>query len=68
MTRAEAVQRFLQQNVGKEFCDKCLARAFGIKSVNRYILQLIHNPFFMRASAEAHVRAGVRARHGVLAN
>ena len=33
VTRAEAVQRFLQQNAGKEFCHKCLAKAVGIKSV-----------------------------------
>ena len=43
--QAEAVQRFLQQNAGKEFCHNCLARAVGIKSVHRYIIQLINNPF-----------------------
>ena len=46
--QAEAVQRFLQQNAGKEFCHNCLARAVGIKSVHRYIIQLINNPFFVR--------------------
>jgi hypothetical protein len=48
VTQAEVVQRFLQQNAGKEFCHKCLGKAVGIKSVYRYIFQLINNPFFVR--------------------
>jgi hypothetical protein len=62
VTRAEAVQRFLQQNAGKEFCDKCLARAVGIKSVNRYILQLIHNPFFVRRRGRCEACASHRPK------
>lgn len=62
VTRAEAVQRFLQQNAGKEFCYNCLARAVGIKSVRRYIIQLINNPFFVRRRGRCEACASHRPK------
>ena len=62
VTRAETVQRFLQQNAGKEFCHKCLAKAVGIKSVHRYIRQLIHNPFFVRRRGRCEACASHRPK------
>ena len=62
VTQAEAVQRFLQQNAGKEFCHKCLAKAVGIKSVNRYIFQLINNPFFVRRRGRCEACASHRPK------
>jgi len=61
-TQAEAVQRFLQQNAGKEFCHKCLAKAVGIKSVHRYIFQLINNPFFVRRRGRCEACASHRPK------
>src|SRR6478672_6385706 len=62
VTRAEAVQRFLQQNAGKEFCHKCLAKAVGVKSVHRYIFQLINNPFFVRRRGRCEACASHRPK------
>ena len=62
--QAEAVQAFLQQNAGKEFCHKCLGRAVGInfKSVHRYTLQLINNPFFVRRRGRCEACASHRPK------
>jgi hypothetical protein len=60
--RAEAVQRFLQQNAGKEFCHNCLARAVGFKSVRGSIIQLINNPFFARRRGRCEACASHRPK------
>jgi hypothetical protein len=60
--QAEAVQRFLQQNAGKEFCHNCLARAVGFKSVHRSIIQLINNPFFARRRGRCEACASHRPK------
>ena len=62
VARAEAVQRFLQQNAGKEFCHNCLARAVGFKSVHRSIIQLINNPFFARRRGRCEACASHRPK------
>ena len=60
--QAEAVQRFFQQNAGKEFCHNCLARAVGFKSVHRSIIQLINNPFFARRRGRCEACASHRPK------
>ena len=60
--QAEAVQRFLQQNAGKEFCHNCLARAVGFKSVHRSIIQLINKPFFARRRGRCEACASHRPK------